>query len=338
MTATIPEALHRGRDLAVPALREAVDRLAPRMRLVTGYHLGWCEADGAPAPRSGGKALRPALAVLSACAAGAPAETGVPAAVAVECVHNFSLLHDDVMDGDVERRHRPTVWTVFGVADAVLAGDALLALAQQVLLEVPGETGRRAAAHLADATQRLIAGQSADLEFESRTQVGVDEVLVMEAGKTGALLGCAASLGAVLAGAPPGVVDVLTAYGEHLGLAFQLVDDLLGIWGDPAATGKPVLADLRARKKSVPIVAALTADLPESDLLADLLATAGRHDEDTLRRMAGLVDAAGGREWARAAAARELQVAQTCLDGVALDPGQRAEFADITRFMTEREA
>jgi geranylgeranyl diphosphate synthase type I len=336
MTATVPEALHRGRDLALPALHEAVDRLAPRMRLVAGYHFGWCEADGVPTPRGGGKALRPALAVLSARAGGAAAETGVPAAVAVECVHNFSLLHDDVMDRDVERRHRPTVWTVFGVGDAVLAGDALLGLAQQVLLEVPGDAGRHAAARLAAATQELITGQSADLEFEARSDVGVDEVLTMEAGKTGALLGCAASLGAVLAGAAPGVVDALTAYGEHLGLAFQLVDDLLGIWGDPAVTGKPVLADLRARKKSVPIVAALRAGRPESATLAELLA-ADEDDEASLRRMAGLVDAAGGRAWTQARVSREMQAAHAFLDGVALDAWLRDELADVTRFLTERE-
>jgi geranylgeranyl diphosphate synthase type I len=336
MTATFPEALLRGRDLAQPALRDAVDQLTPRMRLVAGYHLGWCEADGAPVPGAGGKALRPALALLSARVAGAAAETGVPAAVAVECVHNFSLLHDDVMDRDVERRHRPTVWTVFGVADAVLGGDALLSLAQRALLDVPGETGRYAAARLADATQQLIAGQSTDLEFEARTDVTVDEVLAMEAAKTGALLGCATSLGSVLAGAPAAIVDALTRYGEHLGLAFQLADDLLGIWGDPDVTGKPVLADLRARKKSVPVVAALSAGRPESSQLAELLGAGQDHDEHVLRQMAGLVDVAGGRDWTRAVAAQELEAARSYLHGVPMPPALQAGYVDITRFMTER--
>jgi geranylgeranyl diphosphate synthase type I len=112
---------------------------------VAGYHLGLCDAAGKPTGTpAGGKALRPALTLLSARAAGAPAEQAVPAAVAVELVHNFSLLHDDIMDGDTERRHRPTAWTVFGIGSAILAGDALQALANDLLLEgAPRRSGRR---------------------------------------------------------------------------------------------------------------------------------------------------------------------------------------------------
>ncbi len=207
---------------------------------------------------SAGKALRPALALLSARSAGASAERAAPAAVAVELVHNFSLLHDDIMDGDIERRHRPTAWTVFGVGPAILAGDALLALAQDILLETP-PYGVWAARCLSAAVQRLIAGQGSDLAFERRDDVQVEECLEMAGDKTAALMACACSIGVIYLGAPASLAMSLSGFGAHAGLAFQLTDDLLGIWGAPEVTGKPVGSDLRARKKSVPVVAALTS-------------------------------------------------------------------------------
>ena len=166
----MPAGVETARDLVGPAIAAAVDRLSPEVRTVAAYHLG---LDGSGA----GKALRPALALLSARAAGASPERGVPAAVAVELVHNFSLLHDDIMDGDTERRHRPTAWTVHGVGAAILAGDALLALAQDILLEDTAAQGTWAARCLSAAVLRLIAGQGADLAFEQRNDVNLPECL-----------------------------------------------------------------------------------------------------------------------------------------------------------------
>ncbi len=138
--------------------------------------------------------------MLSAEAVGAPASDGIPGALAVEFVHNFSLLHDDVMDGDTERRHRSTAWSVFGSSAAILAGDALLALAFETLLNVDPVRAQAAQRSLAAATQQLIVGQVGDLEFERRLDVTLDECLEMAAGKTASLLACSASIGAHLVG------------------------------------------------------------------------------------------------------------------------------------------
>src|SRR5437763_13770862 len=132
MTTMLEPVLHRRRDMVEPALRRAVARLDPDSALLAAYHLGWVEADGTPRRSGGGKALRPALALLAARACGGSEEAAIPGAVAAELVHNFSLLHDDVMDGDVERRHRPTVWVIWGSSRAILAGDALMTLASEV--------------------------------------------------------------------------------------------------------------------------------------------------------------------------------------------------------------
>jgi geranylgeranyl diphosphate synthase, type I len=341
MTAVLaPPALDRCRGSVVPAMRAAVDRLDPDTRAAAAYHLGWTEADGRPRNGAAGKAVRPTLALLSAELVGAPPETAVPGAVAVELVHNFSLLHDDVMDGDTERRHRRTVWSLWGPAAAILTGDGLLGLAAEVLLESPSPHAARATRELLVATRELIRGQAADLAFETRDDVALDECLAMADGKTGALLAASSCIGAVLAGGPAEVVDALRAYGRHLGAAFQLVDDLLGIWGETAVTGKPVLSDLRARKKSLPVTYALSSGGDAGRQVAAWY-RAGRDpagdSEAELRAIAGLIERAGGRGWAESAAAEHLRRADAALDRVALPAGPRAELTELGSFLLRRE-
>ncbi|NUP50607.1 MAG: polyprenyl synthetase family protein, partial [Catenulispora sp.] len=218
------------------------------------------------------------------------------AAAAVELAHNFTLLHDDVIDRDRTRRHRPTAWAVFGAENAILAGDAMLALALRL-------AGGEAAGRLAECVIEICEGQYEDCAFEQRLDVTLEECLAMAGKKTGALLGCACALGAAAVRAEPAAVTALDGFGRELGMAFQLTDDLLGIWGDPAATGKPVGSDLTARKKSLPVVAALSAGSAASAELAELYALERDFTEHELRRAADAVDRAGGRAWAAAEAA-----------------------------------
>ncbi|MGH3471198.1 MAG: polyprenyl synthetase family protein, partial [Nocardioidaceae bacterium] len=289
--------LLQARRLTEPCIRAAIDRLDPSTRQVCGYHFGYWDRDGRPVSGAG-KGVRAALALLSTRVADAPVEVGVPAAVACELVHNFSLLHDDLMDRDERRHHRATVWTVYGQSAAILAGDALLALASETLAEADSPHTAAAIRHLGSATRQLISGQAADLEFESRSDVSRVDCVRMASDKTGALMACAASSGAVLAGAPATVIGALDAYGSHLGLAFQLIDDLLGIWGSPDRTGKPIWSDLRSRKKSLPVVAALESRTDDADRLRRLLAYDQELDESQLEEAATLVQKAGGRAWA----------------------------------------
>jgi geranylgeranyl diphosphate synthase type I len=260
---------------------------------------------------------------------------GIPGAVAVELVHNFSLVHDDVMDGDTERRHRPTVWAVWGTTSAILTGDALLALAQEVLLDSASPHRAAAARLLAEATRHLIRGQVLDVSFERRHDVTVAECLDMVSGKTGALLSASAAIGAVLAGAPDEMVDALATFGAQLGIAFQLVDDLLGIWGDPAITGKPVYSDLRSRKKTLPVTYALSQDSSAGRELADWLREPAPGGED---RAADLIEAAGARQWAAAEARDRIAAAEQALRSVPIPAGPRAELAAIAHFIVARES
>ncbi len=335
MTAELT-ALEEARAHTGPPLRAALDRLDPKTRDLCGYHLGFWDDNGTPT-ESGGKGVRSALALLSARAAGQPAERGVPAAVACELVHNFSLLHDDVMDGDTERRHRATAWTVFGSSAAILGGDALLSLANEVLAEAESPTTAWAIRCLNATTRRLIAGQVADLDFESRDDVSLQECLAMAGDKTAALLACASSLGAVLADAPSDLALGLADFGEHLGLAFQLTDDLLGIWGSPERTGKPVLSDLRSRKKTVPVVAALESGTDAGRRLRETYLGSETLTEEQLQEVAALVEEGGGRAWVSDAVRREFELGRKALDGLELPEDVAGELDGLARQLSGRD-
>ncbi|MEU9190885.1 family 2 encapsulin nanocompartment cargo protein polyprenyl transferase [Streptomyces sp. NPDC048484] len=328
--------LERARASVDPELRRAVESLPASTRRIALYHFGWQHADGTPAAGNPGKAIRPALVLAAAGALGGHRTTAVRAAAAVELVHNFTLLHDDVMDRDATRRHRPTAWAVFGDADAVLAGDSLQALAHRLLADDPHPASSAAAARLASCVVELCAGQHADTVMERRgpDDITLDEVLAMAEAKTGALLGCACALGALYAGADEAEVEALDAFGREAGLAFQFIDDVIGIWGDPTRTGKPAGADLMARKKSLPVVAALTADTQAAAELTELYRLPYRDGD--LERTILAVERAGGRDWAQTQAADRMARALDHLSCAVPDPEAAGGLLSLAEYVTRR--
>ncbi len=332
-----PDVLKRTAELTGPALRAAVDRLSPGLAAPARYHFGWVDSDGRPHPKSRhGKGVRPTLALLSAEAVGASPQIGLPGAVAVELVHNFSLVHDDIVDDDAERRHRATMWKVFGMGNAIIVGDALMGLALQVLLEEPTPARTAAAADLNRATMAMITGQYMDMSFSQRERVEVEECWEMVSCKTGALLAHAAAVGAILAGAPAATVEGLRNFGNELGLAFQAQDDLLGIWGDPAVTGKPAGNDLREKKQSIPVTVALYSGTDAGEELASLYAKDHLNDSE-IARAALLVEEAGGREATEAAAQERLRHVSEVLFMADIEPGPAQEMLELARFIVNRE-
>ncbi|MDF3289073.1 family 2 encapsulin nanocompartment cargo protein polyprenyl transferase [Streptomyces sp. RB6PN23] len=330
------EILSRTRLTVDPALRTAVESLPESMRRVAGYHFGWLNADGSPAYADAGKAIRPALVLAAAHALGGQPGPTASAAAAVELVHNFTLLHDDVIDRDPTRRHRPSAWAVFGTEDAILAGDALQALALRLLAEDTHPAAGRAATRLSECVIELCDGQHADCEFERRTDVSLDECLAMAEAKTGALLGCACALGALYAGADDATADALDAFGRQVGLAFQLIDDLIGIWGDAEVTGKPVGADLAARKKSLPVVAALRSGTLAGAELDRIYARDDALSTDDLCRAAEAIERAGGRDWAQAQACDRMAGAIDHLSGVVPDGVAAGDLLALAELVTRR--
>jgi len=220
------------------------------------YHMGW-SGEGA-GREAGGKRIRPMLLLLTTAGCGADWLPALPAAAAIELVHNFSLVHDDIQDRSEKRRGRTTVWKRWGMAQGINVGDALFVLAMQAILDVShhydASTAVRAARLLHRGCLDLTRGQFLDLSYENRQDLTLEDYWPMIEGKTAALLATSTQLGAILAGAEEERQEQYRLFGERLGLAFQVLDDILGIWGDEALTGKSNASDLVEGKNSLPVL------------------------------------------------------------------------------------
>jgi geranylgeranyl diphosphate synthase type I len=251
-------------------LHRSVDRLKAThdgLWDMATYAMGW-SGEGA-GPETTGKRIRPLLCLLSCGGCGADWHAALAPAGAVELIHSFSLIHDDIQDGDATRRGRPTVWKRHGSAQAINVGDAIFTLAFSVLADSDSAIAAEWLRILSGTCLRLTYGQFLDLTYEDAQRITLGEYQEMIEGKTAALVEAACRLGAVSAGATQERQDSFARFGRTLGLAFQIQDDFLGVWGDPKVTGKPNASDLLARKKSLPIL----YGLERSEKFRALLAT-----------------------------------------------------------------
>jgi geranylgeranyl diphosphate synthase type I len=301
------------------------------------YQLGWAEPDGSPADLRTAKGVRPLICLLASRAVGGSDEAAVPAAASIELTHEFSLIHDDIEDGDRTRRGRAALWTITGIAQGINSGDALFGIARSqlalspVTIEILVDLYRR----YDQACVRLTEGQYLDLMFESSEGVTVDSYVDMVSRKTGALIAAASSLGARAGGASPMSADALGRYGASLGIAFQIQDDVLGLWGDPERTGKPVGADIERRKKSLPVLAAL-ADPSLAPDLADLYRTCAPSGEQA-RSMAMRMEQAGIRDQAADMAGSYAESARQELERLDLAAEPRHELMELVRWVVRRD-
>jgi geranylgeranyl diphosphate synthase type I len=256
----LEELIQTYRPAIETALQQVVDPLAQpeleEMRRMMAYHMGW-EGEGA-GPEARGKRLRPLFVLLTCAAAGGEWQAALPAAAAVELVHNFSLIHDDIEDDSPLRHGRPTVWKKWGIPQAINAGDAMLTLAHLALLDLQrtasADVVLKAARLLQETCLHLTQGQYLDLSYETRGDLKIASYWPMVGGKTAALLSACTGLGALVAQAPEPCQVAYREFGRTLGLAFQAQDDLLGIWGNAALTGKSAESDLVSGKKSLPVL------------------------------------------------------------------------------------
>jgi geranylgeranyl diphosphate synthase type I len=295
-----------------------------RMYQMMSYHLGWLNEDLTPSTtHTGGKQQRPALCFLACEHVGAQPERALPGAAAVELVHNFSLIHDDIQDGSPLRRHRATVWSLWGVGQGINVGDGLFALAQLALLELNDDTDGpdphtrlQAARALNRTCLALCEGQGLDLDFLDSPEGGLQNYLSMIAGKTGALFGGSAELGALLGGAPADVVRRLGRFGRALGEVYQMQDDIACVWGDPYETGK-LPTDIVQRKHGLPtILGGLRASGSDRARLRALYAGRRPMDETEVDWVIGLFDKLDVREEAARLTVRRLDRAERLLHTV----------------------
>ena len=250
--------------MVVPLMQQAIDDVeeeSPLLANMVRYHLGWIdESFSVPTkPFSSGKRIRPLIGLLSCRAVSGSSVAAIPAAAAIEMFHNFTLVHDDIQDHSPMRRHRPTVWKLWGIAQAINVGDSMFANSQKLLLKsatkgVPAQTTIEMIDQFNTVASEIVAGQSLDLAFESNNNVTPADYMAMIRRKTAVLLGFAAWAGARAGGSSESSAVALQRFGTELGLSFQIRDDLLGIWGESAKTGKAAGDDIRRKKKSLPIL------------------------------------------------------------------------------------
>ena len=338
-----PEFLAKYQAPVQEALRE---RLAPGLTptgTMLRYHMGWESPEGVPEEFAAGKRLRPALCLFTCEAVGGGVEDALPAAVALELVHNFSLIHDDIQDQDLERHGRSTVWTLWGKPSGIVAGNALRTVADATLyqLQQAGASTSAALEVVQTLTRRcleLVEGQRMDLSFEVRLDVTPDEYLDMVSRKTGALVEAAMHMGALLGSASAAQVASLAQCGRLLGLTFQARDDVLGIWGDPALMGKATGADIRRRKKSLPVVFGLVeASGADRARLEQIYRSKEHMGDDDVADVMGILDELDAQGYAQSVAeekgARAVDEAQAAgLSGEALE-----ELQTLAHFFAHRD-
>ncbi|OGO52905.1 MAG: hypothetical protein A2148_00420 [Chloroflexi bacterium RBG_16_68_14] len=333
--------IDRYRAAILEELRSAVQQRANPPFSLMRYHLGWEDRHGRPIEGRGGKLLRPALCLLCCEAVDGDWRRALPAAAALELVHNFTLIHDDVEDTSAHRHGRETLWRLWGEAQAINVGDGMFALAQVTLLRLserghPPERVVQAARMLDEATLRLCEGQHRDLLSGETAETTFDEYLAMIEGKTAALLATSSGIGALLGEASAETVDAFYKFGRRLGLAFQIRDDILGIWGDPEETGKPAGDDLRAGKKSYPVVIALERAPAEQRAELETLLARDELSERQVRQACTLLERLGAREESEKAALEHAEAAVVALRELSLRPERRRELEHLARFAASR--
>jgi geranylgeranyl diphosphate synthase type I len=283
---------------AMHAALSALDGPAPILPGMANYHLGFGDAEFRPATLTAaqrGKRLRPGIAMLACGAAGGEPLKAASLAAAIELLHNFTLVHDDIQDQSPSRRHRATVWTLWGVGQAINAGDAIFAAAHRALYRlrdegIDADLVIRLAEQFDTMTIQIVQGQSLDLGFEGRNDVTPADYLQMIELKTAVIVRFAAWAGALLAGADDERAELFGAFGLALGVGFQVRDDLLGIWGASEVTGKAAADDIRRRKQSLPVLILRDGASVADRARLDELFSANEIDEDGVREVLALLD------------------------------------------------
>jgi geranylgeranyl diphosphate synthase, type I len=326
-------------DTMRAAFPEAEARVA-QFYAMQQYQLGWRDEQLAPASAVTGKLLRPYLVLLACRAAGGDVQQAMPLAAAIQLIHDFTLIHDDIEDQSETRRGRPTVWKLWGLAQGINTGDGLLIVAHLALYRmreagVPAEVALEVIRRFDQTVLTVCEGQFLDLSYEGDLSIGEADYLAMISRKTAALVAAAGGLGAIVGGADGATAKALFDFGQNLGLAFQIQDDVLGIWGDPAITGKPAAGDLYRRKLSLPIIHALQR-AEQRENLAQLYRKK-RATEDNVQHMLAILEQVGARGYVEGVAAFYHQQALAALDTVhGGDAAAVTELRAIAESLVER--
>lgn len=312
------------------------------------FHFAWdqltLDEDGKPVivlERINGKRSRPLMALLVADGICSQHSHALPAAVGIELIHNFTLMHDDIMDESDERRHRPTLWRKWGISQAINAGDGLFAYGMHAVLElmaqsIPTAKTAETLRVLLEACMATVEGQMLDIDFETRIDVNPDEYLTMVYHKSGALIEASARMGALLSTDDAVSIQAYADFARYLGIAFQIQDDYLGVWGDESITGKSATSDIEGKKKSYPVLLAFQQASAESK---DRLAVIYNQDvvnADAVNQVLSILDEVEARSKTRDLIQAYYKKSLNALDRVQVGERKHDLLVGLARFLIQR--
>jgi geranylgeranyl diphosphate synthase type I len=336
-----PESFTSYRDAVRVELKKVTDSCPTALGNMLRYHMGWQDEYGHPCNKESGKFIRSTLCLLSCQAVGGDTSQAMPAAAAIELIHNFSLIHDDIEDASDERHHRPTLWKLWGQSQAINAGDAMFTLAYLALLRlkakrIADEKIAHSTKMLSVACLELCEGQYGDVEYENRLDITIEDYLGMAAQKTAALFAVATSLGAYLGSGDSKLVDFFHMFGKELGIAYQICDDILGIWGTEESVGKS-RSDISERKKTLPVVYGLQNSEGEARRrLGELYSQKSIGGKD-ITEVTKILDRLGARDYAENLAEQYYHKALAHLEATRLDTSRQAPLKETACFLLKRD-
>jgi geranylgeranyl diphosphate synthase type I len=338
---SLPQSFASCRDTVKVELNKVIDSCPPALGNILRYHMGWQDEHGRCCSKESGKFIRSTLCLLSCQAVGGNTSQAIPAAAAVELIHNFSLIHDDIEDASYERHHRPTVWKLWGQSQAINAGDAMFTLAYLALVRlrekgIADEKIFNCAEVLSRACLELCEGQYLDIEYENHLDITVENYLDMAAKKTAALFAVSTSLGAYLGSEDGELVGSFRLFGKELGIAYQIYDDMLGIWGVKESTGKSA-SDISQRKKTLPVVYGLqNSEGAAKKRLEELYSQKSIGDRD-VSEVTKILDQLDARNHAQDLAEHHHRKALAHLEATRIDKSRQAALEEAACFLLKRD-
>jgi geranylgeranyl diphosphate synthase type I len=341
MKYSLPGSFTSYRDAVRVELKQAIDDCPSVLGNMLRYHMGWQDEHGNPCNKESGKFVRSILCLLSCEAVEGDTSQVMPAAAAVELIHNFSLVHDDIEDASDERHHRPTLWKLWGQSQAINAGDAMFTLAYLALLKlkekgIADEKVANSTKMLSLACLELCGGQYLDVEYENRLDISIDDYLNMAVQKTAALFAVSTSLGAYLGSEDSKLVDSFHLFGKELGIAYQICDDVLGIWGTEESSGKSA-GDISQRKKTLPVVYALQNSKGEQRRRLEGLYSQESIGGEDIKEVTRILNRLGARDYAENLAEQYYYKASAHLDATGLDASRQAPLKETACFLLKRD-
>jgi len=333
----LPLVLSRYKDVLDLALKDAISDRRIFLYDMLRYCMGWSDAYGVPLETKKGKGIRPSLCLFTCDALGGDIEKALPAAVSLELIHNFSLIHDEIQDSDEIRHHRPTLWNVWGIPKALVAGNVMRVLADKSMSTMPSDHSKLltvSSSIVSEACLEMIEGQYMDISFEGGDGISVDQYMKMISHKTGALLRSSVHIGAVIGSRGGRVADIFREIGIKLGFMFQIRDDILGTWGETTSTGKSVGSDIRRKKNTLPIIHARETQ-PYQEEISELYSLEFIEDHH-VDRVLDILDATKAGHYCQGLVEDYALEVSKDIQDIGFSKNSREEFQALVSFLVDR--